>query len=293
MLPREPWGAAEGGGRRADRKETKRKGGGGGGLGFKPKGDSATLWATEPKRRRIDPTGMLTGQEDVLIAVARGMRPGGIWKAAEHRATIRGGIAVLKLAGVKGWEKARPEKLKSGVKVKKDADRELVAAAGRKGAKLGDAAAHIRSVVAKERLGKPAFAARGLYILENTKNFRTAHGLTAGVLAVLFPPAGALAAGHIGISGAVQKKATEKFQSELKAGLAEYAAKRQAAEAAEGATAPPTDLVPVSATTAAPAPARPWLKWVLGGFAFLGVVLGGLAIARRPARQPEPVRRAA
>ena len=276
----------------------KQKKGGAGAL-FSPGGSAAELWARSPTKRKVDVSGLFS-PEDSIIAVARGMHPGVLYDM-DARATIRGGLAVLKMAGVKGYTKTNVDRLKSTTLNTGPDDKALLKATGGGVKNLKDAAARIRGAVHKRGLGKAAWGARQLYVLENMKGFQVASGVSAAVVNVV-PVVGQIVsagvAGHMAISAAIAQKISEEAGKNIEGGLKAYKAKKaKAAAKKEAASEGPAanadaEITPPSGTAAEPpgetGPLAGQRKWLfLGGAAFLAVVIvlgsGGKKPATRAA----------
>lgn len=144
----------------------------------------AALWRMDPEKRPFSAWGIIgtanvpnlmaayiAAPYSTFVPIARGARPVGPLLPMEYRATIRGGLAALRGAGVKGYTRVSVDKLDSRIVQSKRSDDALVAAAGQRGKSLKTAARHIQRVVSREKLDRPAFAARALYILANAKGF--------------------------------------------------------------------------------------------------------------------------
>lgn len=223
------------------------------GQAFDAGGTPAQLWRTDPAKRRVDFSGLLS-VEDTLIAIAKGMAPGVLDKM-EDRATIKGGVASLKALKVKPWASRSVSKLQTRTVQSEKDDAALVKAAGR-GKNLREAAKYIQGQVVKHHLSQAAWGARQGYILGNIKGFQIVHGLTASALNFV-PVAGniasAAAAAHLAISGVVAKDVATMATSNVTKGLA-YAKKRAGKKAPASSTAKPRSTA--SAPAAAPAAAR-------------------------------------
>jgi len=277
------------------------------------------LWRTDPARRPINVlgifTGTLAGGEDEVIAVAQGGRTSFKNRTAEDRATIRGGLAVLNIAGVRGYGSVNVESLSSKLVQGKQQDQKLIRAAGG-GNTLKAAANHIRGIVSKHGLDRAAWGARGIYILANLKGFAKVRHVAAGVSAIFGPIGmlvGAAVEGHGAISAAVAKKLAAKFNTYVTEGIESYKAKvakkastgekharpttdskaaaDAAADAANTATSADRSLVSASAASAssvtAPTSKRTWLLLggaVAGGLLLIAVAFGGKKSGNQPAR---------
>lgn len=259
-----------------------------------------TLWATPPEKRPISPmaaleaaaiiatapvsaftgaSSLLTAPYTTLIPIAKGARPSGPFRAMEDRATIRGGVTVLRAAGVKGFTRVDPAKLVSGLVATPGDDRKLIAAAGG-GKNLRDAAARIRRVVAKHKLNRAAFASRALFIAGNAAGFDT----YAQVGLAIAGPSGAATA--IGTSrkelDKIRNADVRKFAETLDRELAKIRAKK-AKGAAPGGSMPETPETETPETTVLVAEASPQkslLPWLVGG----GIAVGVLFLLFRPKR---------
>lgn len=211
------------------RRDRKGKGKGKRGIGW-PKIAPEKLWSMDPSKRPIDAWGIiggnLMGGEDEVLAVAKGYRTSFKNRAAEDRATIRGGIAVLHAIG---RSRVHPDSLKSKIIQSKAEDAKLIKAVGGGAKTRKDAATIMRKRIAAlgPRLARAAWGARGLYILGLLKGFNVARGVGAGVSAVFGPIGMAIAAAmsaHGAVISANAKNAAAKFQGWLKSGVAGGAA---------------------------------------------------------------------
>lgn len=189
------------------------------------------LWAMDPAKRPIQPmgffTGTLAGGEDEVIVIAAGARTSFKNRIVEDRATIRGGLAALKAAGVEPYASVNVDALKSGIFQSNKQDAALVRAAGGQGDKqsdVKDAANAIRQVVIDHHLARAAWGARGLYILGNLKGFTVSRGVS-GVVSGLLGPVGMIISGamaaHGAISGAVMKGIADRLKTDYDEGLQE------------------------------------------------------------------------
>lgn len=247
---------------------------------FEPGGTPAQLWTRAPTKRKVDFAGMV-GPEDTLIAVARGMHPG-VLIDTEYRATIRGGLTALKMAGVKGYTKVKTDGLASRTVNGPKEDAALIKAAGG-GKTLKAAAERIVKVVHKAGLDKAAWGARQLYVLENIKGFQIAHGVAVAAVNVI-PGVGqivsAAGAAHMAISAAIAKKISEEAGTNLSDGIKQYKAKaakkaaaaekKQLASVASSAKASETEMLTDAPVAVAPSNTK---KYLLIGGALVGVVL--------------------
>lgn len=208
------------------------------GQAFDAGGTPAQLWRTDPAKRRVDFSGLLS-VEDTLIAIAKGMAPGVLDKM-EDRATIKGGVASLKALKVKPWASRSVSKLQTRTVQSEKDDAALVKAAGR-GKNLREAAKYIQGQVVKHHLSQAAWGARQGYILGNIKGFQIVHGLTASALNFV-PVAGniasAAAAAHLAISGVIAKDVATMATSNVTKGLA-YAKKRAGKKAPASSASKP------------------------------------------------------
>ena len=241
----------------------------------------AALVGTAPVSSFTGASSLLTLPYTTLHPIAKGARPSGPFRAMEDRATIRGGVTVLRAAGVKGY-KADPKTLVSGIVATPADDKKLIAAAGG-GKTLKEAAARIRRVVTRAKLDKAAFASRALFIAGNAVGF----DIYAQVgLAI----AGAGVGTAIGASRDALNKLTNpdvrKFGEVLAREMRRIKARRAKAKKAAPRGAAPRGAAPgapgviasQATTVAAPVAAMPIWPWVVGGV--LCVVLG-VAYLRR------------
>lgn len=207
------------------------------GSAFSPGGSPSVLWSRAPHLRRVDLSGLFS-PEDTIIAVARGMAPG-IMAAMEWRATIRGGLTALKMAGVKGYTRINVAGLKSTTANLPRHDTALIRAAGGGGNTLKRAGERIQRIVARHHLSQAAWGARQLYILANLAGFQIAHAVAAAAVNVI-PAVGqivsAAASAHMAISAAIAKKIAEEAGKNIKTGLARHFA-RKSRKAASASTA--------------------------------------------------------
>lgn len=197
---------------------------------FSPGGTAKQLWSRDPDKRKVDASGLLS-PEDTLIAIARGMHPG-VLRDMEDRATIRGGLTALRLAGVPGYTKVPVNVLKSTLANLPEDDDKLRRYAKR-GNNLRESAAAIRKVVQRQGLEQAAWGARQLYVLDNIKGFSVGRGIAAAAVgAASFATLGVGAIISAGlavqgaISGAIAKKVAEDATNNLKQGLAKAKSKR-------------------------------------------------------------------
>ena len=256
---------------------------------------AAALWSTPPEKRKVDVSGIFS-PEDTIIAMGRGMAPG-TGTRLDQRATIRGGVEVLRALGVAPYRDVDVKQLKSQVSQDIVADTNLVRAAygrrplGRvdgkkkqKGPSLKQAADHVRKVVERHHAERAAWGARSLYVYANLKGFFVARSVAAAALQV-FPGigtiVGAAIGGHGAISAAVSKKLSEESARDLQAGLASARRwqRRQGrtseaavseSSAAEGAESSEATAAPPSAL---PSWWKPWMPWAAGGGILTVVVL--------------------
>lgn len=201
---------------------------------FNPGGTSAQLWMRNPDKRKVDISGLFS-PEDTIIAVARGMHPG-VLRDMDDRATIRGGLTVLKAAGIPGYTKVNLVPLKSTTANLAKDDAALVRAARLPlGTTIRSAASSMRATVHKHRLDRAAWGARQLYVLDNIKGFSAGHALASAVVALVPIPGariiGAAMAAHGAISGAIAKGVTAAAMNDMKLGLAAVKAKKTSAKA--------------------------------------------------------------
>lgn len=247
----------------------------GGAKGY-PDATPEQLWRTDPNQRPADVFGVISGNlmggEDEVIAVAKGAQTSFKSRPTEDRATIRGGLAVLAMAGRSKVDvKALSSKVVQGPK----ADAALIRAAGG-GSDLKSAANLVRKKVSDAKLERAAWGARGLYILENLKGFSAARGVGATVSALFGPIGMAIGAAmgiHGAVSGKVAEEATRRFKAYVKQGLKGKTASDAvpADERSEEDTALSTEPeVPLSAWPA-------WAPWAAGGGA---LVLAALIFRR-------------
>lgn len=193
------------------------------------------LWAMDPSKRPINIigffTGTLAGGEDEVIAIAAGARTSFKNRIADDRATIKGGLEVLKLAGVSPYTRVDVDKLKALALQSEKEDDKLIRAAGGTGTggkAVRATADMIRRVVIDHHLARAAWGARGIFLLVNLKNMQVARGVlttTGGIVAsVAFPPLGivsAAMAGHGAISAAVAKGIAAHLKRDYDEGLQE------------------------------------------------------------------------
>jgi hypothetical protein len=197
---------------------------------FSPGGTPKLLWNKEPSKRKVDISGLFS-PEDTLIAIARGMAPG-VMSEMEHRATIRGGLTALKMAGIKGYTKVPVNVLKSTIANLPEDDDKLRKYAG-KGNDLTAAAKHIRAVVKKHGLEQAAWGSRQLYVLDNIKGFTVGRAVAAAAAPFVFPAWGVLISAGLGVQGAISatiaKQVATDATNNIKNGLqkAKVKAKKQ------------------------------------------------------------------
>ena len=244
-------------------------------LDFGPK---AALWSTPPSQRKFDATGLFS-PEDTLIAIARGARPSGPLEELEARATIVGAISALRaIDGPKKWTDPKKLLAQTAQSAKHDAALIKAAHADGKGRKaLLAAAKRVRVAVHRRELDRLAWNYRGLAILASMKGAALAHSAAATILAVAFPPAGAIAGAHIAVTQAIAKKVADAFNKDAKKAL------KEAREAAKRAGRPvygveEDDDAPLSTQERAAGGRSVWL-WV-GGVVLLAAA-GAAAAASR------------
>lgn len=205
---------------------------------FSPGGTPKQLWNKEPSKRKVDISGLFS-PEDTIIAVARGMAPG-VMSEMEHRATIRGGLTALKMAGVKGYTKVPVNVLKSTIANLPEDDDRLRKYAG-KGNDLTASAKHIRSVVKKNGLEQAAWGSRQLYVLDNIKGFSVGRAVAAAAAPFVFPAWGVLISAGLGVQGAISgviaKQVATDGTNNLKNGLRKAKVKAKQLSTAETTTA--------------------------------------------------------
>jgi hypothetical protein len=235
-----------------------------------PKQPPEVLWRMDPQRRPVDIFGVISGNlmggEDEVIAVAKGARTSFKNRPADDRATIRGGLAILRAAGKSG---INPDGLKSQIVQGSQEDRKLVHAAGG-GTDLKSAANHVRKRV--KALGpsaeRAAWGMRGLYVLQNLKGLAVGRGVGSGVASAFGPIGMAVAAAmsiHGAVSGAVAKEAASRFTGYVKSYHPEVPAATQVPAGRPSST-------PAKQAPAPPAGPRNWL-WIGGALLAGGAVI--------------------
>jgi hypothetical protein len=242
------------------------------------------LWRMDPATRPINVlgffTGTMAGGEDEVIAVAQGARTSFKNRPSEDRATIRGGLAVLKAAGVPGYENVDPDAMKSAIIQSKAEDAKLIAASG--GGDLKTAAARMRATVSKYGLERAAWGARGLYILALLKGFAavrsTAGTVVSAVGGVIGMFVSAAMAIHGSVSTNVAKGLAAKFNGYIVEGVALAKPKIDAMkQAALAKTSVSKIMAPTSASTTVPT----WLWWAGGLTAVGGIIYYTMQTQRR------------
>lgn len=238
---------------------------------FTPGYPPEVLWSLPYGKRKVD-LSVTLGPEETIIAVARGMKPG-FQINLERRATIKGGLTVLKAVGLSDVD---PSRLKVTTLNLPADDKALIRAAGG-GRNLKEAAEAVQRRVAGRgpALAKAAWGARGLFILGTLPGFQVGRSIASTVVGIIVPPVGALMAAHGAITGSVAKAATDKLTAYLKEGVAEYQARPRGGS---GKTAAPAEVAP-ALVAAPPAPGVPPWLWIGGGVAALAII--GAAVVRR------------
>lgn len=256
----------------------------------------ATIIGTAPVSAGIGASSLLTLPYTTLLPIAKGARPSEPFRAMEDRATIRGGVTVLRAAGVKGFTRVDPKKLVSGIVATPGDDRKLIAAAGG-GKNLRDAAARIRRVVAKNKLERAAFAARALFIAGNTAGFDAYFTIGLAIGGAATGGAATATASAVGSTrGEIEKianpdirKFAKVLSTEMKKLRKRRAEKDRAAKAPKAGPSkirggmPGADEGEPPETTALVAEAPPQkslLPWLVGG----GIAVGVLFLLFRPKR---------
>lgn len=223
------------------------------------------LWETDPQKRPIGLLGLATGMlggEDMIVDVARGARTSLLNRAADDRATIRGGLSVLAQAG---HRQVNVEKLSSKLVQGKQQDAALIKAAGG-GGSLRGAADRVRAEVVQAGLARAAWGARGLYLLANVRGMHAVRGTVAGVVSLVFPIGtviGAAMAVHGAVTGQLARAASAQFSRFVAEGLERAQAKQPTPGAFSPAGGPPSSGLP-------------WYAWAGGAVA----LVAGAALLR-------------
>jgi hypothetical protein len=241
------------------------------------------LWRMDPATRPINVLGFLTGTmaggEDEVIVVAAGARTSFKNRPTEDRATIRGGLAALRLAGAPGYENVDPDSMKSAIIQSKAEDAKLIAAAG--GGDLKTAAARMRTTVSKYGLERAAWGARGLYQLELLKGFAEVRATAGTIVSAVGGVIGMIVSAAMGIHGSVSSKAAKDLAGKFNKYVAEGVASAQPKiDAIKTASMKQVSMARVAAPAVVPvaAPTIPTWVWWTGSLTAVG---GALYLAAR------------
>lgn len=253
------------------------------------------LWMLPNSKRDASLVGIISYQDSV-IQVALGAKAGtDSLERLDDRATIRGGLEALYLAGLTDKD---PTGLWVGLTDNAEDETALIKAAGvsTKGDRrknLAKAAQKVRKEV-KKKGGKPlmrvAWALRAISMMKTTgvlgavrAGVATIAGLAA--TAVATPVAGAIVGGVLGgLSSVTQQRMAgqvEKFTAVAQKNLERFAVKQEEKQAKEAAKAEQAALdaaqkQKISALRKSPGGEGffgiPWWGWVVGGVALAGTV---------------------
>jgi hypothetical protein len=186
----------------------------------------------------------------------------------EQRATIRGGLAALQVAGLPGYSKIDLVRLKAATFQSEEDDMRLCRAV--KAKNLHDAVIKIRKIVKHHDLGRLAFALRASFILDDMSGWKMAQGAVQQVVEIILDifAAGsgeAIAKPVLAVwEGAIDEFLIQPFVEEIalevKGAAAEAQARVAKAQAAAAATATESSsfsLTPTAQAGAVPVPTTP------------------------------------
>lgn len=248
------------------------------------------LWMLPMDDRDASLVGVVSYQDSV-IQVALGAKPGVDSLARlDDRATIRGGLEALYLAGL---SKKDPTSLWVGLNANEDDENALIRAAGvsTKGDRrknLAKAAQQVRKEVKKKggkTLMRVAWALRALAMLGAAGILTVARGSSAAILSIV--PLGVtqvLGGLTAGLSAATQARLQgqiEKFTAVAEKNLERFNVKQEEKQAKEAAKAEQAALDAAQKQQIAALQTSvggegffgiPWWGWVVGGVALAGTV---------------------
>jgi hypothetical protein len=138
----------------------------------------------------------------------------------EQRATIRGGLAALKAAGIPGYDKVNIGALKSATFQSESDDKALYSIV--KGKNLGDGVTKIRRIVKRYNLGEAAFAMRAAYILDDREYVNNAQWFAETLLGFLTGGISGFASAVVAaLTGAFKMFVGDPFYEQVRIGAAE------------------------------------------------------------------------